>query len=121
MLYPHRCSIYRPSVTIAGSGKVGSPTLGSTQTGVPCYFQTGESTKSPEGFVLGEQDNLFTLDLIHFADTADIQTGDVIKQTTGPQAGEFWESRGDEKIRSQFAQKLTIRATRKPTKPAWVP
>lgn len=121
-LYPHRCTIYRPQENLdPDSGEALPDTLGSTTANVQCYFQTGESVKGPNGFVLGEQDNLFTLDLLHFPDTVDIQVGDVLLQTTGPETGRYWQARGDDQVRSQFAQKLRVRASRQPAKPGWIP
>jgi hypothetical protein len=121
LLYPHRCTIYRSQENLAASGKSLPDTLLSTTANVECYFQTGESVKGPNGFVLGEQDNLFTLDILHFPDTVDVQVGDVITQTTGPETGRYWLARGDDQVRSQFAQKLRVRASRLGSPPDWVP
>ena len=120
-LYPHRCSIYRSVETLDATGKPGAPGLAYVASDVLCYFQTGESVKTNAGFVLSEQDNLFTLDILRFPDTVTVTQGDVIKQTTGPEAGVYWLCRGDDKIRSQFGQYLLVRATRIPRKPEWVP
>jgi hypothetical protein len=71
--------------------------------------------------VLDEEDNMFTLDIVHFASGTDVNVGDVLLQTTGPDAMEYWEVRGDVKNRTQFAGKLSIRAARLPVAPEWVP
>lgn len=122
LLYPHRCTIYRKTESLsATTGEFEGWTGVTASSDVTCYFQTGESVKAPEGFVLDEQDNLFTLDIVHFPSGTDVRTGDILKQTTGPDSNELWEVRGDAKNRTQFASKLTIRAARVPVAPSWVP
>lgn len=114
--YPHRCTIWRKNEALDAQGRP-TYTWAAASTGVLCRFQTGESVKAPEGFVYDEQDNLFTLDLIHMPSSTSVRTGDVLKQTTGPDSGNFWEVRGDPQKRTQFADKLTVRASREPVAP----
>lgn len=122
LLYPHACTIYRKTENLNVITGVFEDFDGAVlASAVACYFQTGESVKGPNEFITDEEDNLFTLDIIHFADTVDVSTGDVLKQTTGPDAGRYYEVRGDAKMRTQFAQKLTVRGSRIPAAPDWVP
>lgn len=111
--YPHRCTIWsndverNPDKTFGGFGW----TIVAEE--VPCRFQTGESVKAPAEFVLDEQDNMFTYDVVRFAADGDVpRTGDVLKQTTGPDAGEFYLVRGEAKFRTQLANAAAVRCAR---------
>jgi len=115
LLYPHRVDIWRRDEENQADGERDTSTVPTRRaTNAACYFQTGESVKGPQGFIVDESDNLFTLDIVRFPDTADLEAGDVLVQTTGPDAGHFWEVRGDPQKRAQFGQFLTVRASRTP-------
>ena len=111
-LRPHRCDVWRAPEDNEDDGTRSVPVWGRVATSVRCRFQTGESVKSAHAGIVGEDDNLFTLDLIHFEVTADLQNGDVLRQTTGPDAGDYWIVRGDLKKQNVLLPKLSVRASR---------
>lgn len=110
----HRCDIWREAETLNADGTRAAPTWSRIATAVPCRFQTGESVKAPQGFIRTEEDNLFTLDLIHFNSDVSVGEGDVLVQTTGDEPGNYWTVRGDPQIRNLLAGKLSVRASRTP-------
>lgn len=120
-LYTDTVTIYRATENRAGSGKPGALTWTAEASAVPCYIQTGESVKAPIIFINSEQDNLFTYDIFHFEASVDIQAGDILKVTGGAQAGDYYHVRGDQKIRSRLANKLSVRCSREPDPPHGVP
>lgn len=111
--YPHACTIWTNDVqrnvdkTFNGFG------WAIVAAGVPCRFQTGESVKAPSEFVLDEQDNLFTFDIVRFAADGDVpRMGDVLEMTDGPERGAFYIVRGDVKFRTQMANAAAVRCAR---------
>lgn len=111
-LYTDQVTIYRFTENLT-SGVPGAYTWTAIGTAVYCYLQTGQSVKSAAGgFVLDEQDNLFSLDIGHFEADEDLQTGDVIYVTAGPETGRYFNVRGDNQIRNRHANKLSIRMSR---------
>jgi len=119
-LYKHRCSIYRSNTPIDGTGKPGAQVWSLIASDVPCYFQTGKSQHALVGFVRGESDNIFVLDPIHMEYTMDVRSGDVIKQTTGPEAGDYWIASGNPQIRSRRANKLMVECSKSEIAPPGV-
>lgn len=117
-LYPHRVTIWRYTESITAlTGKIGAKTWATVATAVPCVFETAQSSHGNTGFIRDEGDNMFTLDKIRMAYTVDVQAGDVLKQTTGPESGGFWEVRGNPEQHSQFGQYLQILGSRLPKAP----
>lgn len=85
---------------------------------VPCYCDFNKSFQTPDGglgFV--ESDNQFTIDTFHAEASVDVQTGDVIRMTAGPEAGKFWAVRGNPTIKSLLANKLSFLGSRDPNAP----
>lgn len=121
VLYPHACTIYRFAESRAASGKPNAHTLSTTQTGIACHFQTGQSTSDVHGALLDEMDNMFTLDKVRFDYATTVDIGDVLKQTTGPEAGVYWMVKGNQQVRSQFGDYITVFAVRLTNRPIWVP
>lgn len=122
-LYTARITVWRETEVIDGaSGKVGSSTWAvvSALTGTPCYFQTGQSVKGIDGFFLDESDNMFTFDAVHMEIGLDIRRGDILKQTTGDDAGKFWIAKGDPQERSALANRQIVIAKKLPTPPEGV-
>jgi hypothetical protein len=115
VLYPHRCTIYRPVDTINGTtGKIGAKTYTTVATGVLCEFQSGQSNHGATEWLVDEGDNMYTLDPVSFKLTADVQSGDILRQTTGPEVGGFWRVGGNAQIKEQFGQFLQVPARRLP-------
>lgn len=112
-LYTTTVSIWRKTITInPTTGKPSEPTWAETA-GVKCYIQTGQSQHMPNGeAVLGESDNMFTFDDIHFEASVDIQSGDVLEVTAGNNTGDYWQVRGNAQVRNLFANKLKVLASR---------
>lgn len=120
-LYTDTATVYRATENRAGTGKPGTKTWAAVHTALPCYLQTGESVKAPVIFINSEQDNLFTYDILHVEAGKDIRANDIVKITAGAQSGDYYHVRGDDKIRSRRANKLSLRVSREPTPPAGVP
>jgi hypothetical protein len=113
VLRNHTCDVWRETEGLNADGTRDTPTWARIADGVACRFQTGQSAKGPAGgFIVAESDQLDTLDQIHFELTADLQNGDVLVQTTGPDAGEYWTVRGDPKKQNTLIPKLSVRASR---------
>lgn len=118
LLYPHAVTVWRYTESInATTGKIGAKTWATVATGVACVFQTAQSSHGNEGFLRDEGDNMFSLDKVRMVNGQDVQSGDVLKQTTGPEAGGFWEVRGEPEIHSQFGQYQQILCSRLPKAP----
>lgn len=109
---PHRCDVWRETESLNADGTRAPVAWERIATNALCRFQTGESVKAPDGFIKTESDNMFSYDLVHFDGSADVGEGDILRQTTGPDVGEYWTVRGDSQKRAQFADKLSIRASR---------
>lgn len=115
-LYGHVVNIWRQTETFSADGKPGALTWTLQASGVSCYADLGKSQMGPNGVLMVENDNLFTFDAFHFEDTVDVQVGDVLKITTGPELG-FWTCRGNPQPKSRRANKLSILASRTPQAP----
>ena len=121
MLYPHRCTIWRYTETInATTGKVGAKTWAIVASGVLCNFETGTSNHGIAMLLRDEGDNQFSKDKVTFKLTADLKAGDVLKQTTGPEAPGFWEVEGEPQFVQQFGQYQQVMAAKKPAAPPGV-
>lgn len=118
-LRPHAVSIYRADEQRAVSGKYEAQDWGDgpVATGVPCYFVKGKSVHVPQGLVSDEQDDAFSRDEIRFASGTDIRAEDILKQTTGPDSGEFWRVCGEPKDRAQIGRYMTVQAVRETVPP----
>lgn len=110
-LYPHVCTRYRHTEAFAADGKPLAGTWASV-TAIPCYFQTGRSVFGTNSGLYAEADNSEVLDTIHFASGTDVRVGDLLKQTTGPDSGEYYVVRGNPQRRSQIARKLIVMAAK---------
>lgn len=121
LLYPNAVTIWRYTETInATTGKLSAKTWATVATGVACVFQGAQSSHGNTGFVRDEGDNMFTLDKVRMVNGQDVQSGDVLKQTTGPDSGGFWEVRGEPEMHSQFGQYQQILCGRLPKPPTGV-
>ncbi len=83
-----------------------------------CYCDFNKSFQAPDGGLgLVESDNQFTIDTFHMEASMDVQAGDVIRMTAGPEAGKFWAVRGNPTIKSLMANKLSVLGSRDPNPP----
>lgn len=127
-LYTHQMKVYRatPTLSVAGklTGKTGAQVASlwenATSNIMPCYFQPGQSFHGPQAGVLAEQENMLTTDTVHVHSDEDLQSGDVLLQTTGPDSGKYFEVRGQPQKRTLLAFKQAAPVTRLEKKPAWV-
>lgn len=120
-LYVHRVTVWRATEPVdATTGKPGATTWAVTSTAVPCYLELRQSLHAPADFLLAESENMDTTDLCHMEYTVSVDSGDVLKVTTGPETGSFYRVRGNPKIKSLFANKLSIQVTRMEAAPSGV-
>lgn len=120
-LYPHACNVWRGTESInATTGKIGATTWATAYTSQACYFETGSSTYTDVGGIIAERDQLFTLDAVHFPSTVTLMPGDVLKQTSGPETGQFFRIRGDTQYRTLFSAKGKIFSERLERAPSGV-
>ena len=122
-LYPHAFNSWRQ--TEASTAADGKPALNLTWTAVytsqACYFETGPGTDAlNEGLIQSERDQIFTLDVLRVPDTVAMQSGDVIKQTSGPEVGVYFRIRGDNRYRSQFGEFIRVYMSRLEAAPSGV-
>jgi hypothetical protein len=123
VLFVHRLRSWRGEEVreTAGilKGKILATTGEAVLTNEPCLFQVGQSNQSPaESFIYDEGDNLFTLDPIYTEIGTDIKVGDIVQQTTGPDAGDYWLIRGNAQGREQTGHQKVL-ATRLFDVPDW--
>lgn len=116
-LYQHTVNIWRYAETFGGDGKPGALAWTLQASAVPCYCNLGKSQQGPEGVLLVEKDNLFTYDEFAFEDTVDVQIGDILKMTAGPEPGKFWVSKGNAQTKNRRANKLSVLCARLPKAP----
>lgn len=119
-LYQHRATIWRFTQAVDGSGKPAAKGWSVLAVSVPCYWETGQSQHGPDGGVLAEADNLFTLDKVHMPADVDAGSGDVLYCQQGPEVGEWFEVRGGPQKRTLHAEKLTVLTSRLERPPAGV-
>lgn len=105
-----RVTVWRQSEAFSGTGKP-SATWTAVATAVPCHLNQKPSQfllqAAGEAGLLVEGDSIFTLDVLQFQTTSDIQAGDVLKFTTADPLilGGFWKIRGDIQARTWRAGK----------------
>ena len=117
-LYQHVAALWRPSENrSAATGKPAATTWTLVYVGIRCYFETGDSQKAPEGFLLVEADNIMVLDKVHMHESIEIRATDVLQQCEGPEPGRFFAVKGDANQRTRHAMKLMVRASRLPVAP----
>jgi hypothetical protein len=109
--YRQTADIWRPANAMTGSKMTGK-TYSQVESDIPMYFETGQSQKGIVQIIQGESDNLFTFDTLHMEDGVDVRAGDWILQVTGPNAGEWWQARGDVQVREFLANKQKVLAAR---------
>ena len=122
--YVHRIDVWRSTEVINSTddpGRVEKPAGAKVLSSVPCMWQTGQSQQgSGEGYLVDEDDNLFTLDRLRTEANIDIRVGDAIYQSAGPDAGSWFIARGNPQVRLILNYQQVL-CSRTPKPPAWVP
>lgn len=109
-LYVNTVDIWRPSVTVnAVDGTPGARAWTKIASAVQCYFEFTPSQFAEAGGILVEEDNIFTLDVVHFEASTDVKAADVLKITAGPGSVGFWVLWGNAEYKARLANKLSIR------------
>ena len=118
-LYRSRLVVWRPSQTIAATGKPGAITYAVVYVSVPCYIQSGPSQQTPQAGIglVAEGDMIFTYDQFHLPTGVTLLTGDVIIVVSGSYAGDFYTIRGEGQRRLELAERVLYYASRLPTLP----
>lgn len=95
-LMNHRFNVYRGTITPNAAGLPPAPTYALVASNVPAHKEGSPSARQPDVLGRVEGDNIFTLDLLHFAVDADVQADDWLENVTPgtEDYGSFWVIRG---------------------------